>query len=84
MADLEIKSIKTINGYLLKLNQLGWIIYNPKTGILYVKGMDKIRQHKKFNRRMSVSLNKADILDLKVALPSASICYLSEGQKKEK
>lgn len=64
--NIGIKSPKTSNKFLSTLVRVGWIWFNPKSGIYHIRGTRDIFKREHFEKSKSVRIYKPYLLDYRV------------------
>ena len=54
-------SNKTLDKHLFELRKLNWVGYNPKSGILFIRGFEKIREMHYFKSRLAIVCTETDL-----------------------
>lgn len=83
MADLGIKSVKTVWAGIYSLLNKGWITHSTKSGYYFIRSYERIRELEGFSKRTGAEFNFKDIKNFKGFLVGAIISQLIAVQKKK-
>jgi len=75
-------SDKTFERHLLELRKLNWIGINPKSGILFIRSFDKIREMHGYDSRKAVIFKSEDLINLRAFLFGAVISDIVRNKRR--
>jgi hypothetical protein len=79
--DLRLKDNRTYKKHLSKLMELGWIGYNIKSGIYFIRGFDHLRLVHNFRMRSASHFSLEDVKKLRAYLVGVILSKMVMGQK---
>ena len=84
MADLGIKTDKTVWAGINSLLNKGWITFSRKSGYYFIKSFERIRESEGYTRRTGAEFNIKDIKSFKGFIVAAVIGQMISVQKKHR